>query len=135
MKMENLEFIEAVEFVAKKFNIALEYEEGGPSREEISLRKKIFEIHEWASSWFHRQFMESEEAAPVRQYWQVQRGFDLETAKEYKIGYAPASINGLTKVCEKKGVPLSVMQASGLFFSRENENDYRQYKSRFRKAA
>ena len=132
MKMENLEFIEAVEFVAKKFNIALEYEEGGPSREEISLRKRIFELHEWTSSWFHRHFMESEEAAPVRAYWQEERGFDLETAKEYKIGYAPASINGLAQVCEKKGVPLNVMQASGLFFSRDNETDYRRYKSRFR---
>ena len=46
MKMENLEFIEAIEFIAKKFNINLEYEEGGPSREEMSLRKQIFELHE-----------------------------------------------------------------------------------------
>ena len=32
MKQENLEFIEAVEFLAKKFNIALEYEEGGSNK-------------------------------------------------------------------------------------------------------
>ena len=91
MKQENLEFIEAVEFLAKKFNIALEYEEGGPSREEVSLRKQIFELHEWATTWFHQQFLESEEAAPVRAYWQSQRGFTLDTAKEVNIGYAPAA--------------------------------------------
>jgi DNA primase len=36
MKVENLEFPEAIEFIAKKFNITLEYEAGGPSREEMS---------------------------------------------------------------------------------------------------
>lgn len=132
MKMENLEFSEAIEFIAKKFNIALEYEEGGPSREEMSLRKQLFEIHEWASSWFHRYFLESEEAAPVRTYWQEQRGFSLEVAKEFKIGYAPASINALAIACEKKGIPLQVMQAAGLFFARERESDYRRHRSRFR---
>ena len=54
MKQENLEFIEAVEFLAKKFNVTLEYEAGGPSHEEVSLRKQIFELHEIATTWFHQ---------------------------------------------------------------------------------
>ena len=91
MKMENLEFGEAVEWLDKKFNIQLEYESGGPSREEISLRKQLFEIHELATDWFHRQFLESDEAASVRTYWQEQRGFTMETAADLKIGYAPAA--------------------------------------------
>ena len=69
MKVENLEFNEAIEFLARKFNIALEYEEGGPSRETISLRKQLFDLHELVTAWFHHQFMEGTEAAPVRSYW------------------------------------------------------------------
>jgi DNA primase len=80
MKQENLEFIEAVEFLAKKFNVTLEYEAGGPSHEEVSQRKQIFELHEIATTWFHQQFLESKEAAPVRDYWKNQRGFTPETA-------------------------------------------------------
>ncbi len=132
MKMENLEFIEAVEFIAKKFNINLEYEEGGPSREEMSLRKQLFDLHELVTDWFHRCLMESEEAAPVRRYWEEQRGFSLDTAKDFKIGYAPARVDALAKLCEKKNIPTSVLHAAGLFFARDGEQTHSRFKSRFR---
>jgi DNA primase len=132
MKQENLEFIEAVEYIAKKFNITLEYEEGGPSREEVSLRKQIFELHELATTWFHQQFLESPEAAPVRDYWQQQRGFEMDTAKEVKIGYAPAARNALALYCKQRGVSTAAMHQSGLFFARENESNHEYFKSRFR---
>ncbi len=132
MKMEHLEFYEAIEFLAKKFNITLEYEEGGPSREEMSLRKQLFELHELATAWFHHQFMKGDEAAPVRDYWQQDRGFDMETAEEVKIGYAPASVNAFAQLCQKRNISVAAMQQSGLFFARENERDYSRFKSRFR---
>jgi len=132
MKMENLEFYEAIEFIAKKYNITLEYEEGGPSREEMSLRKQIFELHELACEWFHRQLLESEEAAPVRTYWKDQRGFTGENAKEFKIGYAPASRNAFALHCQERNISIPAMHQSGLFFARDNEQNYTNFKSRFR---
>jgi len=132
MKMENLEFYEAIEFIAQKFNIALEYEEGGPSREEMSLRKQIFELHELACDWFHRQLVESNEAAPVRTYWKENRGFSAETAKEFKVGYAPAAMHAFALYCKEKGVATAAMHQSGLFFARDQEQEHGNFKSRFR---
>jgi DNA primase len=132
MKVENLEFPEAIEFIAKKFNITLEYEAGGPSHEERSLRKQIFEIHELATTWFHQQLIESEEAAPVRTYWQEQRGFTMETADEVKIGYAPAARNALALYFKDRGISTDAMRQCGLFFARDNENTHANFKSRFR---
>lgn len=132
MKMENLEFYEAIEFIAKKFNITLEYEEGGPSREEMSLRKQLFELHELACEWFYRQLIESEEAEPVRCYWKEQRGFTSETAREFKIGYAPAAPHALARHCQEKGISIAAMHESGLFFAREREETHANFKSRFR---
>lgn len=132
MKQENLEFIEAVEFLAKKFNITLDYEEGGPSREEVSLRKQIFELHEIATAWFHQQFLASKEAGPVRDYWKNQRGFTPETAKEIKIGYAPAARDTLALYCKEKNVSTAAMHKSGLFFARDGERNHEFFKSRFR---
>lgn len=132
MKLENLEFPEAIEFLAKKFNIPLEYEAGGPSKETISLRKQLFEIHEIAATWFHQQFLESEEASPVRTYWQEQRGFSIETANEFKIGYAPASLNALALYFKSRDISTAAMLQSGLFFARENQDNYAAFKSRFR---
>jgi DNA primase len=132
MKVENLEFPEAIEFIAKKFNIPLEYEAGGPSRDEMSLRKQIFELHELAATWFHQQFTESDEAAPVRKYWQEQRGFTMETAVEVKIGYAPAERNALALYFKERGIPVTAMHQSGLFYARDNESAHSNFKSRFR---
>lgn len=132
MKIENLEFFEAIEFIAKKFNITLEYEEGGPSRDEMSLRKQLFEVHELACDWFHRQLVDSKEAAPVRRYWKEQRGFSSETAKEFKIGYAPAAPHDFALYCKEKGISIPAMHQSGLFFARDREEVHGNFKSRFR---
>jgi DNA primase len=132
MKQENLEFIEAVEFLAKKFNVTLEYEAGGPTREEVSLRKQIFELHESATTWFHEQFLKSAEAGPVRDYWKNQRGFSPETAKEVKIGYAPAARDALALYCQQRKVSPAAMHKSGLFYARDGERNYENFKSRFR---
>jgi DNA primase, catalytic core len=132
MKQENLEFYEAIEFLAKKFNITLEYEEGGPSREEVSLRKQIFEIHEIATDWFHQAFMKSDEAAPVRSYWKEQRGFDRETAEMVRIGYAPAAMNALALHMQDKGISVDAMRESGLFYTRDREMRHENFRSRFR---
>ena len=132
MKQENLEFIEAVEFLAKKFNITLEYEAGGPSHEEVSLRKQIFELHEIATTWFHQRFLESKEAAPVRDYWKNQRSFTPETAKEVKIGYAPAARDAFALYCKKRNLSTAAMHQSGLFFARDGERNHEYFKSRFR---
>jgi DNA primase len=132
MKQENLEFYEAIEFLAKKFNITLEYEAGGPSREAVSLRKQLFELHELATTWFHRQFLESEEAAPVRDYWTNGRGFTQETAENIKIGYAPAARDALALYCKERAISTEAMHQSGLFFARDDEKNHAYFKSRFR---
>ncbi|NCG08747.1 MAG: DNA primase [Verrucomicrobia bacterium] len=132
MKMENLEFIESVEFIARKFNINLEYEAGGPSKSDLSLRKQIFAVNELAANWFHHQFMKSEEAKPVRQYWTEQRGFETAIAEERKIGYAPAALNALALLCQKREITTEAMHQSGLFYAYDNESDHQRFKSRFR---
>ena len=55
MVKENLNFPEAVEFIAKKYAINLEYEAGGNGAPP-SLRKQLFDIHEDAAEWYAQQF-------------------------------------------------------------------------------
>jgi DNA primase len=102
MKVENLEFYEAVEFLSQKFNIPIQYDKGNQSPKELSLRKQVLEIHSFVTEWFHNYFIKSEEAEPVRLYWENQRRFTLDVAKEYKIGYAPTSSKALAQALEKK---------------------------------
>ncbi len=132
MEMENLDFNEAVEFVARRFNLPVEYESGGPGQETLSRRKQLFDLHESAADWFHRAFLESEEAAPVRAYWTDRRGFTVEAAAEFGIGYAPAAPDALARHLAGTGADPEALRECGLFFTGAGSFDLRRSKARFR---
>ncbi len=89
MTRENLTFPEAVEKVAQRFGIPLEYEKSS-GRSERSIRGVLFDIHEFARKFFRERFLEhSNVAEKVRNYWTQERGFDLSVAEEFSIGFLP----------------------------------------------
>lgn len=132
---ENLGFQEAVEAIAQRFGITLEYEEGPPgSREAQSLRKELFDLHEAATAHFHAAFLRSDDGGNfIRQYWTESRRFDLELAKEFKIGWAAPDGGGLLEALLKtKKFAAETFLACGLFYYREGERDPARGKCRFR---
>ncbi len=133
---ENLGFQEAVEAIAQRFSITLEYEEGsgGGGREAQSLRKELFDLHEAATAHFHTAFLrEDAGGAFIRKYWTESRRFDLSLAKEFKIGWAAPDGGGLLEALLKtKKFSAETFLACGLFYYREGERDPARGKSRFR---
>ncbi|MFA5258025.1 MAG: CHC2 zinc finger domain-containing protein, partial [Opitutales bacterium] len=67
--VEHLPFGEAVEVLAQRYNVALEYENGGgPDKGERSRRAALLEIHEQARAYFHDCFLAADPlAAQVRE--------------------------------------------------------------------
>jgi DNA primase len=120
--------------LAQRFNINLEYEEGGgPSREDRTLRRELLDIHEQATAWFHEQFMAAEPlAAEVRDYWTGKRRFSLDVARDFKIGFAPPREETLMRLLTKKGHSVDALRQCGLYFAREGDNDPRRFLPRFR---
>lgn len=120
---ENLSFTEAVEFLANKFNVKLEYEAGGKSDGvSPSLRKQIYDIHEDATNWYAENFLaDNPQASEIRDYWVKERGFSLEDAKTLRIGYAPLVSDPLKRILAQKKYSLDAILASGIFAGRPNE--------------
>ncbi|HTT56920.1 MAG TPA: CHC2 zinc finger domain-containing protein, partial [Opitutaceae bacterium] len=85
---EGLNFTEAVETLAQRFGVTLEYEEGaGPTREERSLRQELYDLHEVAADHFHQAFKAAGPAGDfMRAYWTEKRRFPLELAEDFRIG-------------------------------------------------
>lgn len=116
---EKLEFMEAVEALAERFQIPLEYEDGGrgPSVEQRSRKRELIDLHEYVADYFHRFFLSRhEEAEKGRQYWMEGRGFSMEVAEEFKIGLAPLNPRDLLPMLSKKGFSHEVLSESRLFF-------------------
>lgn len=131
---EKLEFTEAIETLAERYNITLEYEGGRrPDTEKPSLKREILEIHEYACDFFHRKFMdENEEGTFIRDYWQHDRKFSIEIAKEFKIGWAPANSNDLGKLLINKNFSTPAIRQSGLFYEPRGNQPVERWRPRFR---
>ncbi|MEO7412374.1 MAG: DNA primase, partial [Opitutaceae bacterium] len=116
---EQLNFTEAVEALGQRFNIPIEYEEGGggPSREERSLRQELFDLHDTVAEHFHQGFKANDVTGEfMRQLWVEKRRFPLELANEFKIGAAGAEGSGLGAVLLKKKFSEEALRRCGLFF-------------------
>ncbi|MGA2446038.1 MAG: DNA primase [Opitutaceae bacterium] len=116
---EQLSFTEAVETLAKRFGVTLEYEAGsGPSREERSLRQELFELHELAAEHFHQAFKGPGAGGEfMRTYWTEKRRFPPELADEFKIGVADENGSDLAAVLMRKKFSEEALRQCGLFFA------------------
>ncbi len=122
METEGLQFTEAVEAIAQRSGITLEYEEGsgGPSKETRSLRQEIFDIHDLAADYYRQAFLATTPHGEfIRDYWVKNRKFTPELAEEFKIGFAPPEDSGLAAALMKRKFSEDALRQCGLFFIRE----------------
>ncbi len=122
MDTEGLQFTEAVEAIAQRFGVTLEYEagSGGPSPETRSLRQEIFEIHDLAAEHYRQAFLaKTPHGDFIRDYWVKNRRFTPELAEEFKIGFAPPEDSGLAAALWKRQFSEDALRQCGLFFMRD----------------
>lgn len=116
---EGMSFPEAVEFIANRFSITLEYEDakGDFSKQKQSLRKQIFDLNEDACAWFFSVFSGAGEFGEyAKKYWVDERGFSLEVASELRIGFSPIDWTDFKESIAKKYSQEAILE-SGLFFA------------------
>ena len=94
-KVDGLSFAEAVERLAARAGIELRYEQGGhvPGQEQ-GLRRRLIAAHKAAAD-FYTERLRSDDAAAGREFL-ASRGFDLEQAEQFGVGYAPDAWEALT---------------------------------------
>src|SRR5215208_7581457 len=98
---EQLDFAQAVEFLAERFRVTLEYEESSPEREaERSRRDRLLALLEQAASFYERYLWEAESGKPAREYLE-NRGLGEEVCREYRLGLAPGGATLARKAREK----------------------------------
>jgi DNA primase len=88
-EMESVAFIGAIEFLARRFGVELEYEEISPEAErERQRRDRLGKLLERATGFYERVLWESEQGAFAREYL-VSRGLGEDVCKQFRLGYAP----------------------------------------------
>ncbi|HZT40588.1 MAG TPA: DNA primase [Chthonomonadaceae bacterium] len=117
-KKENLEFVEAMEFLARRAGIP--FERKGVSPERASEREQMFELNNLAARFFQDRLAKS----PEVQSYLAQRGILKETQERFQIGSAPDDWEALTFYLQRHRVDLVLAAKTGLIRAREQGGGY-----------
>lgn len=110
MRIENLEFVEALKILAKRAGVALTSYQ--PSKTS-DLKDRIYSANHLASEFYNYVLTTHPLGQKGRDYLE-NRKIDANSTKLFKIGYAPNSWDSLTKFLIKKGYTPIELEAAGL---------------------
>ncbi|OBK72977.1 DNA primase [Mycobacterium sp. 1274761.0] len=117
-KIEHVSFVEAVELLADRVGYTVTYTGAATSvQRDRGSRSRLLAANA-AAQQFYAEALNSDEAAPARQYL-LDRNFDAETAARFGCGFAPSGWDTLTKHLLRKGFEFKELEAAGL--SREGK--------------
>ena len=112
-KIEHVSFVEAVEVLADRIGYAVTYTGGGNTvQRDKGSRSRLIAANAAAQE-FYSAALESDEAAPARQYL-TERNFDAAAAARFGCGFAPSGWDSLTKHLIRKGFEFKELEAAGL---------------------
>ncbi|MDI6758812.1 MAG: DNA primase [Candidatus Omnitrophota bacterium] len=127
MSYERLEFLEAVEFLARKTGVALPKSQEANSYTDNSTTQ-LYKINELAG-FFYANLLDSQEALEAKDYL-LKRGLKQESLKFFKIGYSRNNWDSLINYFKAKNIGLSVLEKAGLIIPKNNGGYYDRFRNR-----
>ncbi len=112
-KKENLEFIDSLEFLARRAGI--QFERKGISKEQASERERMFEMNQLAARFYQERLSKSSDAKD----YLANRGILKETQIQFDLGYAPPDRGALTSHLQHMHADLELAARLGLVRSRQ----------------
>ena len=117
---EQLDFAQAVEWLAERYRVTLEYEESSPEQDAArGRRERLLSLLEQATAYYERCLWDSPRGEAAREYLQG-RGLGEEVCREYRLGLAPGGAT-LARKAREKGFTGAELSAAGLVNRRGND--------------
>ena len=117
---EQLDFAGAVEWLADRFNVQIEYEETSPQQDARRRRReRLHELLDAAASFYERYLWDSQAGSLARDYL-AGRGLGEEVCREYRLGLALGGTT-LSRKAHERGFTRDELLAAGLANRRGND--------------
>ncbi len=123
MRAENLEYMGAIEFLAKRAGLAMP--DTGEHENETDKRQRFYDMNRTAARFFN-QMLHTPEAEPARAYL-VKRGLSAAAVKRFGLGYAPDRFDALRKHMHAEGYTDEELKAAFLCGKSERTGNYFDY--------
>ncbi|MBE7043176.1 MAG: DNA primase [Ruminococcaceae bacterium] len=118
MKVEHLDFVEAVQFLAQRAHIPIPEEQNRHvDPKTVSEKENLYALNRDAAIFFH-EMLYSVQGDQAREYF-LNRSLSEATIKSFGLGYAPDSWDQLLKHLKQKGYSEKMMEISGLVGRKE----------------
>lgn len=125
-RIENLDYMEAVHFLAEKCGMTVPEDE---KADALGMqRKRVLEINREAAHFFHDQLM-SENGRQAYGYL-MRRGRDRKTIRHFGLGYAPNEWHALTDHLKSKGFSEQDMVAANVAVMGKQGGAYDRFRNR-----
>lgn len=114
MKMEGLNFPEAVKLLARKTGVEIEERQLTPDeRKTQEERQQLQRINELAAGYYRAVLQNGQDGEPARRYLNG-RAVANDISETYRLGFAPDRRDGLTKHLKNNGMNLDLAVKLGL---------------------
>jgi len=130
MAKENLDFPAAVEYLADKYGIALEYEESSARGDaERRRRERLRVLLEDATAHFERVLRTAAAAAPAREYLE-RRGLGGDVCRAFRVGFSRPAWDKLRDAALGKGFTEQDLLDAGLVIPGKSGRPYDRFRGR-----
>ena len=132
MEHAKMSYPEALEYLANKYSITIEYDRAEtPEEKELrSEKESLYLVNEFAEKWFMDQLRNGEEGKLLGLSYFKERGFMDATLDKFKLGYCPGGWDTFTKEALKKGYKEDFLLKLGLIKKSDSGKLYDAYRGR-----
>ncbi len=131
MEHEQMSYVEALRFLAKKFNIEIhERELTDEEKDAQSERESMMVINEFAMQFFENQAHNTTAGQEIAMSYFRERGFTDESIKKFHLGYSPESRSALFDEAVKQGYNKKLLFDVGLCIDDNHGRGYDRFRGR-----
>ena len=128
MEHEKLSYVEALKWLAAKYNVEIEEKETSPEyKAQQQTADSLYIINNFAQQFFSDRLFNSEDGIDIGLGYLKERGFREDIIKKFQLGYNPDARDLFAKAAIEKQFNKELLQKSGLVVSRDNglQDNYR----------
>ena len=121
MKHEQLNYFDALRYLAKKYNIEIQERElTDKEKQRKSDRESMLIVNSWAQQYFTTQLYEHVEGKTIGLRYFAERGFREDTIRKFQLGYSLDKRDALYKEATKNGYKKEFLEKTGLVIAYDN---------------
>ncbi len=129
MKRDALQFRESLEYLADRAGIAITKSQQNIPKGSPRDKNTLFKAMDWVQQQYHKNLLESADAAAVREYL-FNRGVSDQSISEFKIGFAPLAWSWLIDRARTTEFSGDILEACNVVMANNRGGYYERFRGR-----